>query len=162
MNKETLSSDGPTSLVDLINKLVEPVEPAPISMVPQTSGWVVLALVLSAAALYGVFRYRAHMRRNAYRKEALAALERAGDDPAAIAAILRSTALAAFPRAQVASLNGPDWLAFLDRSAGMDDFGSGAGQVLATAPYTSPARADPALREVAKNWVRRHQRQAAA
>ncbi|GIT86221.1 DUF4381 domain-containing protein [Roseobacter sp. OBYS 0001] len=162
MSEETPSTDAPTSLVDLINKLVEPVEPAPISMVPQTGGWVVLAVVLILVALYVVLRTRAHLQRNAYRKAALSALEQAGDDAAAIATILRSTALAAFPRAQVASLSGPEWLAFLDRSAGMDDFRNGAGQVLATAPYASPARADPALREAAKNWVRRHQRQVSA
>ncbi|ABG30232.1 DUF4381 domain-containing protein [Roseobacter denitrificans] len=162
MSEKTPSTNAPTSLVDLINKLVEPVEPAPISMVPQTGGWVVLAIVLIVLALYGVLRIRAHLRRNAYRKAALSALEQAGDDAAAIATILRSTALAAFPRAQVASLSGPEWLAFLDRCAGMDDFTNGAGQVLATAPYASCARADPALREAAKNWVRRHQRQVSA
>ena len=162
MNDVTQTPDAPQNLVDLINKLVEPVEPAPISMVPQTGGWVVLALVLIALALYAALGYRTHLRRNAYRKAALSALEKAGDDPAAIAAILRATALAAFPRAQVAGLSGPDWLAFLDRSAGTDDFCNGAGQVLATAPYAAPARPDPALREVAKNWVLHHQRQATA
>lgn len=157
MSEEIATADAPTTLVDLINTLVEPVEPAPISMLPQTGGWVVLALILIALATYGGFRTRAHLRRNAYRKAALSALEQAGDDPVAIAAILRSTALAAFPRAEVASLSGPDWLAFLDRSAGTNDFSGGAGRILAAAPYTASPRADPALREVARNWVLRHQ-----
>ena len=160
MSDETPDADAPPNLVDLINKLVEPSEPAPISMIPETGGWLVLGLALVALAIYGGLRYRAHLARNAYRKAALSALNAAGDDPKAIAVILRRTALAAFPRTKVASLSGSDWLAFLDRSAGMEDFSRGAGQVLATAPYAASKGTDPAVSEVAKNWVRRHQPEA--
>lgn len=164
MSNETSYPDAPPNLVDLINKLIEPSEPVPISMMPETGGWLVLGAILGAilgaVAIYGFLRYRAHAARNAYRKAALIALDAAGDDPKAIAVILRRTALAAFPRAQVASLSGSDWLAFLDRSAGTDDFSRGAGKILATAPYTGANGADPATCKAAKNWVRHHKSEA--
>src|SRR5262245_3171457 len=43
----------------------------------------------------------------------------------ALALLVRRTALAAFPRQEVASLAGPAWLAFLDRSYGGHEFSQG-------------------------------------
>ena len=145
------------NLVTLIDRLAEPPEPAPVSMMPQTAGWTVLAvlLVLALAWLvrYAVTRWRA----NAYRRAALAELEAAGDDPAAIAVILRRTALAAWPRERVASLHGRDWLRFLDVTGGGGGFAEGSGAVLAGAPYRADAAAPaPGLRELAAHWVRCH------
>ncbi|MCA0873043.1 DUF4381 domain-containing protein [Seohaeicola saemankumensis] len=154
-------TEQPVSLVGLLDQLVLPPEPAPVSMMPQTGGWLVLAalaLILAGWALWaGIRRYR----ENAYRRAALAALKLADDDPAAIAAILRRTALAAYPRQAVASLSGADWLAFLDRTGGSDSFCSGPGQALAEAPY-HPVGPVGALTETAALWIRRHDRAAVA
>ena len=98
-------------------------------------------------------------RADAYRRAALAAIAAAGDDPAAIADILRRAALAAWPRERVASLTGPDWLAFLENTGG--DFSGAAGAELIAAPYRSgAASASPALRTAAEQWLRRHRRPA--
>lgn len=143
------------NLVDLIDRLAEPGEPAPVSMVPATAGWTVLAVLLALAVLWllwwGVRRWRA----NAYRRAALAELAAAGDDPAAITAILRRTALAAWPRTRVASLHGEEWLRFLDATARGGGFVDGPGAVLAEAPYRSTGPA-PGLGDLAGSWVRRH------
>ena len=82
-------------LVELIELLEEVPEPPPVSMMPQTLGWIVVGLVL-AALLFLLIRWavRRH-REEAYRRAALRELDEAGDDPAAISAVLRRTALAA-------------------------------------------------------------------
>jgi len=148
----------PTNLIDLIDKLVEPVPPAPISMVPQTGGWIVLAVIVVAAAGYALWRYVGYRRRNAYRQAALADLAGCGDNPTAIAAVLRRTALAAYPRRDVASLSGADWVAFLDRSAGKPLFAGGAGDVLTRAPYTDNPMLAPDLMQAARAWIIHHRR----
>lgn len=150
---------GP-NLVDMLEELAEPPAPPPVPMTPQTAGWAVLAalLVLAIAALvaWRVRRYRA----NAYRRAALTALAAAGDDPAAVSAIVRRTALAAWPREAVAGLAGEGWLAFLDRTGGDGAFAGGPGRALLDAPYRDGTPA-PGLAEVAAGWVRRHKVDAA-
>lgn len=144
------------NLNDLLDQLVMPTEPAPVSMVPQTWGWAVIALILLIFLAYGLWRYLRYRRDNAYRRAALRLLDTCGDDPARIAEILRRTALVAYPRIQVASLAGDDWLKFLDRHARGSRF-QRAGRDLALAPYCH-IPADPALTRQARAWIRHHHR----
>jgi hypothetical protein len=145
------------SLVGLIDRLAEPAAPAPIPLTPETAGWTVLALLLALALAWLAWRGWRHWRANAYRRAALAALDAAGDDPAAIAQILRRTALAAWPRREVAHLTGTAWLAFLDATAGDGAFTGGPGRALLEAPYRPDAAVPvPGLRELAARWIRRH------
>jgi hypothetical protein len=159
MEPETPATPGPSadndSLIGLLRQLTEPAEPPPVSMMPQTWGWAVLAALLLAALLYVLWRWQRHYRANAYRRAAQRMLQDAGDDPARVAEILRRTALVAYPRDKVASLSGTDWLAFLDRQVGGEAFLHGPGQVVATAPYR-PANPDPQVTGLALSWVRKH------
>ena len=155
MSVET-PAEIPPNLVDLLDKLVVPPEPAPVSMVPQTAGWIIVAALLLVMMALAVVRHVRQRRRNAYRRAALAALEDAGDDPAQIAVVLRRCALAAYPRAKVAGLSGEDWLAFLDETLGRSAFSSGPGQHLATAPYRATTPASPELAALARDWITGH------
>lgn len=146
---------APTSLIDLLDQMVPPEEPPPIPMVPQTWGWAVLALLLLAAIAAGLVLWMRHRRASAYRRAAGQMLGEAGDDPARIAAILRRTALAAYPRSEVAGLGGAAWLDFLDRQIGGEAFRHGVGQAVAEAPYR-PLPADPQLTDLARRWVAGH------
>ena len=103
------------NLPELID-LLEPVpEPAPISMAPQTIGWLWLGLALLIFCALLVWRFARHWRRNAYRRAALAELARSAPDASSLALLVRRTALAAYPRSAVASLYGDRWLRFLTR-----------------------------------------------
>jgi len=142
-------------LVELIGLLEDVPEPPEIALTPQTPGWIVvgiLALVSVVLALRWVWRRR---RANAYRRAALEALDVSQDDPVAIASILRRAALVAYPRSEVAALDGDRWLAFLDGTYPGSGFVNGPGSVIATAPYR-PERASPEARRVASEWVRKH------
>lgn len=144
------------NLVALFDALAPIAEPAAIPMAPQTAAWWVLAaLILLGLGAGGVAWRRRHVA-NAYRRAALAALDASGEDPAAIATVLRRTALAAFPRAHVAGLTGTDWLAFLDQTApGTGLSASPEGQTLITAPFRATAKA-PGLRAKARHWIKAH------
>jgi uncharacterized protein DUF4381 len=156
-----------------LEQLHEILLPDPVSWMPQTTGWyAVLALVLCIVArwIYGrVRRYRA----NRYRRLALAELaiierelrqpERRAQALAHIPVVLKRTALAAFPRRDVAGLSGEQWLAFLDQTMGGKHFTAGGGRLLADVAYAPASRiaALPdasvgALLQCARNWITTH------
>jgi hypothetical protein len=164
---DAASTDGPpTSLVELMDRLVEPPEPAPVPLVPETAGWWVLAALALLLLGWALWRAARRRRAEAYRRAALAELEAAGGDPAATAAILRRAALAAYPRGEVAGRAGGDWVEFLHRTGG---FPLEQGPALLAAPYRpggphgaaeGPAAGDAAaLRDAAERWLRRHRRE---
>lgn len=150
------------NLVDLLAQLGDIATPPPISMWPATPAWAVLAVLVLALLTLGLRAWLRHRRATAWRRAALAELRGlapalTANDPAALArlaTLLRRTALTAFPRAEVATLAGPDWLAFLARTGA--DFGS-AGPALVAAPYTAPPAFDGrAALAAARRWIRRH------
>ncbi len=133
--------------------------PAP-GLWPPAPGWWVLTiggLLLLVWAGVTARRRWLHLR---LRRRVLAALAAVPTDggtrtAAEVSALLKRVALARFPRERVAPLVGDAWLAFLDRTGGGDRFRSGAGRVLAEAPY-APARPldlGPLL-ALARDWVK--------
>lgn len=146
-------SEAFTTLVDLIDRLVEPTAPDPVPLTPQTWGWAILAAVVAAALALFIRRQLLRYRANAYRREALAELASCGDDPAEVAAILRRAALCAWPRGQVASLTGQAWLRFLDDNGG---FPRDEGAELLSAPWRPDRKPSPSLRRAAEDWIRNH------
>ena len=144
------------SLVELFDMLEPVPEPPSISLVPETEGWIWLGLALLAVAIWVFWKWQKMHRANEYRRAALAELHAAGDDPAAIAGILRRTALAAFPRGDVAALSGDDWLAFLDQHAPQKGFLSDTGRAMVRAPYLAEITPVKGLKALASDWVRSH------
>ncbi|CAG4888981.1 DUF4381 domain-containing protein [Paraburkholderia saeva] len=145
--------------------------PAPVSWAPQTPGWLAVALAMLAIAMWiGWIAWRRHQRER-YRKIALAELDaiaaRLNDASrrdaalAAIAPLIKRTALAAAPRERVASLTGDAWLAFLARTRGQFDTRSGA--LLSFLSYAPPSELGAvsqhdaeALVGHARDWIRNH------
>lgn len=156
-----------------LEKLHEILLPDPVSWMPQTIGWyAVLGVVLFFAAhwLYGRVR---HYRANRYRRWALAELavierelqgpERRAGALAEIPVLLKKTALSAFPRSDVASLSGEQWLAFLDKTMGGRNFTAGEGRLLpdlayAPASWTAelPDESIGNLLQLVCNWIKTH------
>ncbi|MXP63567.1 DUF4381 domain-containing protein [Roseomonas sp. M0104] len=128
------------------------IEPPPVAFWPATPAWLVLLLLVLALLGWLALRAWRAWRRDAYRRDALRAL--AGAGPAEIAALLKRTALAAWPRERVAALSGADWAAFLRRSAPRAALGAAMAERLAGLAY-APA-APPEVRAAAAQWIRRH------
>ncbi|WP_418296233.1 DUF4381 domain-containing protein [Microbulbifer sp. SA54] len=145
------------TLPDMLAQLVPPPEPPAVSMWPVTPAAKGLSALLLLLLLLLIWRQIQIYRANAYRRAALAELQQAQDDPAQVAEILRRTALAAYPREQVAGLTGDDWLAFLNQGYPGDAFTGEVGRALLQGPYRKVAPAQSSeLARAARDWIRRH------
>lgn len=147
-------------LLDLMHELASP---EPVPWWPQTPGWWIVAGWLLAVLALAAWQLIKRRRRNRYRRIALAEINSLAarrdmqpDESAQhIAAVLKRTALVAYPRTEVASLHGAEWARFLVESAGNDAQIAAAANLLASAAYRPDA--DPeALRNPASRWVRLH------
>lgn len=155
-------ADGPETegknLVELLDMLRPIPEPEPISMFPATQGWIWLGLGVTAALAWIGWRLWRRWAANAYRRVALAELDAVGDDPAAIAGILRRAALVAFPRRKVVNLLGQDWLDFLNGTCPGAGFTGPAGEALLRAPWRDEVSC-PDLTRHARHWLKAHRRE---
>ncbi|MCZ6711833.1 MAG: DUF4381 domain-containing protein [Gammaproteobacteria bacterium] len=163
-----MSESAPTeyeglNLPQLLDLMHDPVLPEPIAWWPQTPGWwIVLAWIVFVAAAFAWQGYRRY-RHNEYRRESLTLLRaiaaRAQENPAGVAigvaTLLKRTALAAYPRGQVAQLYGDEWADFLLRTSGHDPAIEQTASQLATAAYR-PGVDGTALIEPARRWIEIH------
>ena len=102
-------------------------------------------------------------RRNRYRREALAELDRLqgqdGLDPqssaSAVATLLKRTALAAYDRSTVANLFGPDWAEFLRESSANDPIIAEHAEAISRAAYDKAANGSD-LYMPARRWIKVH------
>ncbi len=143
--------------------------PEPVGWWPLAWGWwLLIALLLGAAALCLWLLWR-RRRANRYRRQALLELDVLGrhfrhhGDRARylqdLSVLLRRTALSAAPREAVASLQGEQWLAWLDATLGPQQrgFREGPGQCLLQGPYQRDPELDaPALERLISRWIREH------
>lgn len=150
-------------------RLQEIALPEPVSRTPQTLGWYVLSAVLVLGLLWLAWRGYRRWSANRYRRQALDELEglRTRHDDAsravaAVPALLKRTALSAYPREQVAALSGEPWLAFLDATLATTEFTTGAGRILPRVAYEPAAaatideQAADALLSLTSRWIRGH------
>jgi hypothetical protein len=154
-----------TPQTDPLAALVDVPLPTSVSLWPQTwTSRVALALILAAVVGGGwalVRRWRARRYRRAALAELAAIERRLSVVPSAtvsteLAALVRRTALAGFPRDQVAGLNGAAWLSFLDRTSGSHDFSDGAGRTLELAAYQPTASEPRLLIGLVRHWIEVH------
>ncbi len=156
-----------------LEKLHEILLPDPVSWMPQAAGWYAafgLILVVTTWWVYGRLR---RFWKNRYRRLALAELaviERDLQRPekrvralAEIPVLLKRTALAVFPRSDIAGLSGEKWLAFLDKTMGGRDFTEGEGRLLPELAYAPPTRREVVplesiekLLHLVRRWIKMH------
>ena len=157
--------------------------PPPPAWTPQTPAWAVLAVLVLMGLLWAAWRGGQRWRAARFRRLALAELERLraelhSSQPAAtrvtaarqLPALVRRLALAHAARREVASLQGPAWSAWLERSLSFDlrdkpgtptsAFTQGVGQDLNAWAYLPPAQLPwdtlPALLDLVERWIRQH------
>lgn len=159
---EPSAPSAPDPLTQLaLEKLNDIVVPPPVSWLPQTWGWLALALLLLALLSFALWRRHRRYVANRYRREALAELDRleatfGAADARAVAELVKRVALHAWPRAATASLSGAAWLQFLKQR---DFSGDSAARFLDDLEYHGDADlAEGDARQFAKEarrWIER-------
>jgi len=122
--------------------------PEPVSAWPPAPGWWILAILALSLVVWIIWRIRENYNQKQLLRVSLSSAAQLEQDyqkhkePQRLvreySSLLRRIALARFPRQEVASLTGSDWLTFLDESAKENLFDSEAGQLLLLAPYQKP------------------------
>ncbi len=143
--------------------------PPPVSMMPATWGWAVLAGLFALALALAAFLALRRRARNRYRRDALAEIgileAKAGDEAgriealAALPAILKRAALAVWPREEVAGLSGPAWVEFLKGHAGKAAIDADGYDVFAQGEYRLAKVDEPTAQRsfaAARQWIERH------
>lgn len=140
-----------------LDKLHDFYQPSPPAWTPQTIGWYVVFVLFSLLIVWLIFHTVRHWMRNRYRREALREL--AATSPDQFSTLLKRTALAAWPRERVASLNGEAWLTFLSDTAADGAFHHAPGSLIEDIALRSTllsAADEQTLRQLTANWIRRH------
>ncbi len=143
--------------------------PDPVSWLPQTIGWYVVAAVIVGLVVAAAVGYYRRRRANRYRRAAVAELadiETMLANPAkqaaalgAIPVLLKRVALSFAPREAIASLTGDPWLQWLDASYGGAEFSQGVGSLLPQLAYRpTNVRPDEITDLVAlvRQWIQQH------
>ena len=163
-----MKSPDPASLDNLNDVLLPP----DISWWPLAAGWYVLGgLLLCGLIWWGIHWYR-NWKTNTYRRSALQALDQLELDLKnteereaglrQIPALLKRTALSAFPRKQVASLTGADWIGFLNSCTRTPLFAEPEARTLQELSYTRGSldaidrSRTEALVITCRLWIRQH------
>jgi hypothetical protein len=131
--------------------------PEAVSFWPPATGWWVLSALVLLALLVVVIRFIRIHRINAYRRAALFELQWI-DSTLALATLLKRTALAAWPRDEVAELTGDRWIEWLGET-GPRPVPEELRSFLRDMPYLDPGRTPPhELMKFAADWITFHRR----
>ena len=122
----TLLQDSQSSELELGAIL----EPEPISFSFNTIGWKILLVLLIFLIIYVGYRIFVTYRNNKYKRNAVAEIEalvKNNEQPlnsfiTSVLIILKQTALQSYTRVEVASLQGDEWLSFLDEKVPGSNF----------------------------------------
>ncbi|MEG9437779.1 DUF4381 domain-containing protein [Edaphobacter sp. HDX4] len=132
-------------------------QPPPPSWRPQTIGWYAVFGIIALLLLWLAVRLLRRWRENRYRREALSEL--ATVDVTQLSALLKRTALSAWPREEVAALSGPAWLRFLDGTVHAPLFENAPENCIEEIAFSAPplsSEDEVALRNAAGAWIKHH------
>ena len=164
-----MNSPDPASLQNLNDILLPP----PVSWWPLAGGWYVLLGLLLIVAAWFLYRSIQRWHQNRYRRAALHELSAIAKglqteskrEPylRQIPALLKRTALSAYPRDEVASLSGDDWHRFLNGTLKTPLFTEAVTGTLDLISYSSgdldklDANSVKNLLRVSSAWLKQHQ-----
>jgi len=146
--------------------------PAPVDWWPLAPGWWVLIILVLAGLIAGVIYLRRHIKRNAYRRQALEQLQLLENTPErdsrwlqSLNELLKRCAQSAYPQGNTASLHGEKWRHFLQQQASKVFAAPEVLNLLSSGGYRSDKEISSALTEHANNlvefskqWINQHPR----
>jgi hypothetical protein len=154
----------------LIHGINEIILPESISWWPSAPGWQVLGFFIFSYCLFLIGRLLKRWLHNRYRREALRQIasvqaqtdNQAEDVVAVLPFFLKAVALKAYPREDVASLSGNEWLTFLDSHYPGPPFSIGIGEKLVSIAYLPRDQWQlndqecTRLIDMSQNWIQKH------
>jgi len=141
--------------------------PGSASFWPPAPGWWLLLALLIFITIWAVIKLRKKARLKKQQNLILAQLDAleadlkkhpSNETIAEINTLLRQLAVNYYPRDEIASLTGAQWLQFLDSAGGTRAFSKGAGRILVDAPYQASDLTNLNLDEfvpLVRKWVRK-------
>ncbi len=130
-------------------------EPPPVSWWPLAPGWWFVIAFLAFGCIVILYRLWCRWQANAYRRAAIAEVQRASSD-AEIVGVLKRTALCADNRTHVGSLSGKNWCDWLS-ATGRAPVPNEVADRISVGVYRDGSARTPALVEFATRWIRQHQ-----
>ena len=138
--------------------------PGPISWWPPAPGWWILLALLIVGTMCVVLYIHFQRKRNRIRRVSLKEIDVIQEafhvhknNPRLVrelSVLLRRVCVSRYPRVDVASLTGAEWMSFLDRNREGKVFSEGAGIVLMTEPYRKNPDLDAnALLSSCRSWI---------
>ncbi len=160
-----------------LDNLNDIVMPETVGWWPLADGWYVLAGFVVILLVWFVFKSARDWKVNAYRRSALQELQSLtenvknqldhGPSLRKLPALLKRTALSAYPREIVAGLSGEDWLFFLNSKVHKPSFSQDTFNTLNQVSYTTGDLSEinndavNALVDACRSWIKHHSGQAA-
>ena len=150
-------ADGATEDATSLSRLVDIIEPEPVSWWPLAPGWWIVIALAFAGITYAGIRLFLKWRRSAYRRSACSELDRMDEAVTVeeINALLKRTALCAWPRKAVASLNCGSWITFLETNGPLTTEAAAALGRSYSSRALSVEEANN-LKNSARDWIKRH------
>ncbi len=138
--------------------------PEPVSFWPPAPGWILLAVLLPLSIALLIYVYNRLKQQTVSKSAAKLLAGIRSESPTdsrqtlvALSALLRRVAISTTGRADVAALNGPAWLAYLDTPFPDAPFSQGKGRCLADAHYrpVPPTETDmDELFKLCERWIK--------
>ena len=138
--------------------------PPAISFWPPAPGWWILSVLFFSSIFFGGMWFYKRSKKRKPITEALRILknleilhESSKDEVKSLrnlSNLLRRTALTFYKHDAVASLHGPSWLEFLDKTGNTQEFSKGAGKVLGNEAFQKKLNTDMGtLFSLVKKWI---------
>ncbi|OHX67074.1 DUF4381 domain-containing protein [Flammeovirga pacifica] len=148
----------------LAQQVLDFIPPEKVDMTPQGIGWWIIGGILLVGILVLLIRFYITFLKNTYRRtashqidEMLAKEETNNQKVYFINQILKRVALTTYSRNEVASLQGNDWVKFLNNHS-KTQFTPQDTELIINAPYMKHEQINnvESLAETAKKWIKNH------
>jgi hypothetical protein len=125
--------------------------PRPVSLWPLAMGWWGILIFVISSVSYTLLKKHKSKPKNIWKitKPELVRIQKSyrihrseAQSCADLSMLIRRVVLLYYPRTDIASLTGEQWLKFLDNTTSNQDFSNGLGRWVVTAPYMSEPKLD--------------------
>lgn len=139
--------------------------PDPVGWWPPAIGWWILAFLVLAAVIGGIYWLWWRHKRLAYKREAIKQMEtirarylNTQDDQqllSELSSLLKRTAITRYGRDEIAGMAGETWLSFLDRTGHTSEFSEGSGRMLVNRFSPAPSVDSSELIHAVEHWLKK-------